>query len=496
MPDINISISRTKFLPCYWHLLDDSERFDIDFVFGGRDSGKSRHVAMQLIVECLKPKVFRCLLIRKVLNTIRDSQYSLIQSIIAEWGLTHLFRFNSSRLEIMCVNGNGFFGRGLDDVGRIKSFNNPSHSWCEEGSQMEREDFVVILTSMRNNFTDVKTFFTFNPECEMSYIDFWLYQDYFMHTEDYNFTWVKKIEFDGKIVEYKIRATHTTYKDNPYCTPQRQALLEGYKNSKNNEYWYTVYTCGEWGYRRPGGTFYKCFETDKHTLDFDLIPNLKQRGFTYHVVCDNNVTPYVSVQIWVIDAKGKALLQIDELPCTHPDNTAAKAAKRFVQYLERDNYNDTIYVYGDPSANARSTTDDEGRSFFDKFIGVIQDSGYNYVNRVGKSAPSVSQSGAFINEIFETNYLGWKIYVNKTCRKSIEDMNMCVESMDGGILKKRITDKDTGISYEKYGHFVDCSRYFITTVLKEEYSQFLQRRRGLPNPGGTAKVQRVKKKLG
>ena len=174
MPVINVDIDDDVFLPCYLPLVHSEEFFDIDFLYGGRDSGKSRHIAMQLVISCLLPGYFKCLLIRKVLNTVRSSQYDLIKSVIEEWGLTSLFRFNETRLEIICrANKNGFYGRGLDDVGRIKSFNNPSHCWIEEGNQITAEDFVVILTSLRAN-QQVKTWFSFNPECEGNYADFWL----------------------------------------------------------------------------------------------------------------------------------------------------------------------------------------------------------------------------------------------------------------------------------------------------------------------------------
>jgi len=496
--DINITISKSKFLPCYHHLLNDDDGvYDLEFLYGSRDSGKSRQVAMKLILECLGSKVFRLLLIRKVLNTVRDSQYSLIQSIIEEWKIEHLFKFNSSRLEITCINGNAFFGRGLDDVGRIKSFNNPTGAWLEEMNQITREDMVVILTSLRNNNSIIKTWCTFNPECDMTYTEFWLWIDYFSHTEDLSFKNVKIIELENdEKAELRIRATHTTYQDNPFCTPQRKALYESYKTSKNNAYWYRVYSKGLWGVRRPGGEFYKCFEEDTHAIDLMSIPAIKNRQWTLHIAADNNVSPYIAVQIWAIDVKGKAILQLGELPCIHPNNTATKAGIQVVKYLERINYNDKIFIMGDPSANARSTTDDEGKSFFDKFIGVIKAAGYDYVDRVGRSAPSVSQSGSFVNEIFETNYLGWKIFIDKNCVKSVEDYLMTTEASDGTIQKKRITDKQTGQSYEKYGHFSDLLRYTCVTLLKDEYTQFLQRRRGIPPPGGIATAQRVKQKLG
>lgn len=497
MGEINITISKQKFLPVYWHLIEDPYTFDIEYLYGGRDSGKSRHIAMQLIYHCLNETYFRCLIIRKVLDTVRGSQFQMLCDVIELWGLSDLFKINSSSLEIICkANGNGFYGKGLDKVGKIKSFTNPSHAWIEEGNQISSEDFVVILTSMRSNYGRTKIFFSFNPECEMSYTEFWLWSEYFSHTEALSFEWVREIDSPKGPVELKIRATHVTYQDNPYVDDLRMAIHESYKTSKTNAYYYQTFTLGLWGYRRPGGVFWKGFEESKHTLDLKAIEPIMNRHWTLHIGVDNNVSPYIGVQVWLVDLKGKALLQIDEIICIHPDNTATKAAMKVVQYMERQNYNDIVYIYGDPSANSRTTTDDNGRSFFDKFIGVIQSAGYEFVNRVGKSAPSVSQSASFINEIYEINYLGWRILIDKSCRKSIEDYNMSVEAADGTMQKKRITDKQTGLSYEKYGHMSDIKRYVFTTILKDEYAQYMQRRRGLPAAGGVAKVQRVKKKLG
>lgn len=479
-----VNISSEKFLPCYRHLLNKDEFFDIDFLYGGRDSGKSRNTAMELVVDCLRESYFKCLIIRKVLNTVRDSQYSLIKSVIEEWGLKSLFKCNDTRMEIICVNGNGFYGRGLDDVNKIKSFNNPSHCWIEEGNQITNDDFVVVLTSLRAN-QDVKTWFTFNPECDTNYTDFWLWQEWFSHTTALSWKWEKLIEVDHEAyIQYpdkvrlidgvyyfpfKARATHTTYKDNPYCKPQRKALYESYKNSKNNAYWYQTYTLGLWGFKRTGSAFWKCFEEDKHTADLKLQPS------TIHITLDNNVNPYITVSIWQVDAAGKKLFQIHEIPCEDPDNTAPKAARKAIKWLEQIGYKDTVFIYGDPSASAKSTVDANGSSFYDKFIGEIIMAKYSVVSKVQKSAPEVALSGSFINEIYESNHGGWSIVINKTCRKSIEDYTMAKEDAEGKILKKRETDPDTKVSFERYGHFSDAKRYFITTVLAREFALYKMR---------------------
>jgi phage terminase large subunit len=466
---IKIKIPKAKFLQCYWHLLNQDEFFDIDFLYGGRDSGKSRHTAMQLVADCLREKYFKCLLIRKELNTVRDSQFSLIKSVIEEWGLKHLFRINETRLEITCINnGNGFFGRGLDDVGRIKSFNNPSHCWIEEGNQIDKDDFVVILTSLRAE-QRVKTWFTFNPECDTTYTEFWLWQEYFSHTMELSWTWTKTISTDDGPVEFNVRATHTTYRDNPYCKPQRKALYESYKDSKVNSYWYQTYTLGLWGFKRAGNPFWKCFDEALHAKPVQL-----EKG-TIHIVADSNVNPYIAVSAWQVFLDKQLIRQIQEFPCETPNNTAAKASMQVAKWLTDIGYKDVVYVYGDPAANARSTVDDEGRSFFDKFISTLTTAKFKVVKRVQRSAPEVALSGAFINEIYESELYGWKIEIGKHCRKSIEDYTMAREDAEGKILKKKIKDKESGDSYEPYGHFSDDKRYFITTILSAEFTRYKTR---------------------
>lgn len=469
---LTVKVQKDSFLPCYQHLLDDTKFFDIDFLYGGRDSGKSYHIARQLIKCCIEEKYFKCLLIRSVLNTVRDSQYSLIKSIVDKQPieLKRLFKFNDTRLEIIYLpNGNGFYGRGLDDVGRIKSFNNPSHCWIEEGNQISATDFVVVLTSLRAE-QRVKTWFSFNPECDMNYTEFWLYQEWFEHTTQLSWTWTKTIDTEDGPVDFSIRATHSTYRDNPYCKPQRKALYESHKTSKNNAYWYQTYTLGLWGYRRTGGEFWKCFDESLHTK-----PIAYDSNSTIHIIVDNNVNPYIAVQAWQIDTKERQIKQIHELPCEHPENTASKAAKKTAGWLRSVDYKEPVFVYGDPSANAKSTVDDEGKSFFDKFIAALIAEGFKVINRVQKSAPGVVQSGAFINEIYESKYMGWSISINTTNRKSIEDYTMTKEDADGKILKKKEVNKDTKVSFERYGHFSDCKRYFVTTVLPNEFHQYKSR---------------------
>lgn len=473
---INIEFKNNLFLPKYLPLVHDKTHYDIDFFYGGRDSGKTRHIAMQLLILCMTTPHFKCLLVRKQLNTVRASQYSVLKELINDWGLKSLFTLYDSRLEIKYnLLGTGFFGRGLDDVGNLKSFNNPTYAWVEEGNQIDSDDFTVLLTTLRGAIK-TKVFFSFNPECESSYETFWLYDEYFSHTKALSWTWTKNVMLeveDGKgksrleVVEYKIRATHSTYKDNAYCPAQRRALYEGYKNSKNKAYWYQTYTLGLWGYRRTGSAFFKCFDETLHTGLHRYNPHLP-----IHISLDNNVHPYVTISIWQVDQAKRTIYQIAEIAAETPSNNAIKAGNLFIQYLDRIKHNDMVFIYGDPSANAASTVDREGKSFFAKFIGTLEAAKVKLINRVKKSAPSVSMSGLFVNEIYEHNYAGWALSIDVACRKAIEDYVMTKEDNKGKVLKIKTKDKNTKVTFEQYGHFTDAKRYFLCTLLENEYISF------------------------
>lgn len=484
MKKVKVTIEEDVFLPVYSHLLPDEEtdqHIDIEFLYGGRDSGKSRHIAQELIRACLREPYFRCLLTRKVFNTIKDSQWQLLKDVVEEWNLDRFFTFTVNPLGIRCVNGNTFLCRGLDNPGRVKSVNNPSHCWVEEGNQIDNDDWVILLTTLRRNDGNVKTWFSFNPECD-NYLEFWLYNEYFSHTTEQSFIDKRSIEANGEIINYTIRATHTTYRDNPYCAAQRIALYEGYKNSKNNKYYYDVYTLGRWGLRKRGGEFWKCFEEAKHVHKLAITNEPDYRAAfeenVIHVVVDNNVSPYIAVQFWQVNAQNKKLDQVGELCCEHPNNRASKAAKKVVEWLKNKNYRlKVIWLYGDPSANAESTNDDSGKSFFDKFKDALYKEGIQPIDKVKKSAPRVAISAEFVNEIWESNYGGWDIRIDSGCRVSILDYNVVQEDVDGTMLKKKVKDPETERTYEPHGHFSDNLRYFITSILPDVFDRFAASRK-------------------
>lgn len=468
-----INIDKSVILPRYHHLVDDNDRdFIIEFLYGGRDSSKSFTTAEILIIECLSMSYFRCALIREQSGDVKDSQWQLIKDIIEDWGLTDYFDFRKAPLEIECkLNGHKFIARGCNEPQNLKSITACNRAWIEEGVA-ERESMTIILGTIRSSKSKVKVYYTFNPECEGNYHNWWLYEDWFdghWSPENLSFKASKKmtIKLAGgktKDIELKYRVTHSTYHDNPYVSDERKALHEA-----NKGYYYTVYTRGLFGYKITGGEYFPSFKADKHTEQFDTREDLP-----FHIVVDSNTAPYVTVAGWQVDEIEQILSQDFELPCRSPHASAPRAARRLSNYLIGIGYNDKLFLYGDSTANNKGTVDENNKSFFDKFREELVSLGWILEDRIGKTNPRVGLSGDFINEIYDElpSAEGWRIRIKKTCTESIEDYTMVKKDMNGGIVKKLIKNKETGVSYQERGHFTDTKRYFVCRILSETFINF------------------------
>jgi PBSX family phage terminase large subunit len=278
MIDVDIEIDEDIFLPAYRHLMpyyDESGGLaadgsaDINLLWGGRDSGKSHATAQRLVIDCLYSKYFQCVLFRKTANSIKESQYAAIKSVIEEWQLEELFDFRSSPLEIRCVNGNRFIARGCDEPGKLKSLNNFNVAWVEESNQLTETDFIVILTTLRSNKADVKLWLTFNPESDdVDYEDFWLYKLFFAtltrNLYNTNFVETYTVELPNAApVSFTYTSTHTTYYDNlEYVKPLRRAFHETLANI--NPHYHAVYSRGIWSTNLPGQLWAYAYDPKKH----------------------------------------------------------------------------------------------------------------------------------------------------------------------------------------------------------------------------------------
>ena len=429
----------------------------INLYYGSYGSGKSVFIVDILLAHCIEDTFFRCYYGRKILETVRGTVFKTITDRIKELNLEDDFYFsdkpNGSMTVICKQNGNEFNPFGANNPESLKSIKDPTHFFCEEFDQFKFEDFGFIFSRLRTERAVTQLYAAFNTE------------------RVYKSHWIRAVLFEGEYKEmcYKLMANYT---DNYFI--DQEVYYEKLKLIANgNIMVLNAIAGGQWGSMRTGGEFLNQFNESKHVRKLTISKN------PLHISLDENITPYVTCSVWQIDTFNKELKQVHELAAKEPDNNAPKAAKLLVRWLLANNYEDTIFVYGDPSASARSTVDENNASFYDKYIAVLQEYGFSVIKRVKKSAPQVSLSRDFVNAILENNYDGWKIMINDHCFTSIEDYILAKADANGKMLKTKVKDDDTGVTYEPIGHFSDALRYFITAILEDIFKRFNSRKRSL-----------------
>lgn len=219
-------------------------------IYGSRDSAKSDFVAGQCLKHLLVNKYARGVMIRKVFNSIKDSQYDTIKQVATRWGIEHFFKFNVSPLEITClINGNKMLARGLDKPEKTKSIKDPTFVWYEEADELSLLDYIKTSQSVRGpKGSFFREYFTFNPEDEESYLNTIFFPESVESYQKDNglFNYIRSKRDDTVIL-------HTTFKDNRFCLEDRAEYHERLKTI--DEDLYNIYSLGLWGNRREGLVF-------------------------------------------------------------------------------------------------------------------------------------------------------------------------------------------------------------------------------------------------
>lgn len=224
--------------PVYVPFLENPRNTEI--LYGGSSSGKSNFTAARAVKEVLSGG-HNYLCCRKMGNSLTKSVFNELEKAINKLKVRGLFNIVPSQGHITCINGYQFLFSGLDDVEKVKSITPKlgviTDVWVEEATEVARTDIKQLRKRLRGlaiydgERIKKRIILTFNP----IYQTHWIVKEFFTANgwED------GQTYFEND----SIRILKTTHKDNLFLDPEDHAELE----NEDDEYWYKVYTLGDWG---------------------------------------------------------------------------------------------------------------------------------------------------------------------------------------------------------------------------------------------------------
>lgn len=246
MANTKFKISKKCFNEVYLSQLENyNSRFNV--FYGGAGSGKSHFAFQKLILKYLKYGNRKCLVVRKVSNTLRDSCFALVKSILSDWQLYDQCKINKTDLTIELPNGSHFIFKGMDDPEKIKSIANIDDIVVEECTEVDEFDFDQLSLRLRSRNPYNQVHCMFNPVSKEN----WVYKRWFKEGANYN--------KDNTVI------LHTTYKDNKFLPKEYiENLLD---MERTNPAYFRIYALGEFA-----------------TLDKLIYTNWKEKIFDYREV--------------------------------------------------------------------------------------------------------------------------------------------------------------------------------------------------------------------
>jgi phage terminase, large subunit, PBSX family len=145
------------------------EKYDEYWLMGGRGSGKSSFISLEIVLGMLRDKNANAIVYRKVAAQMRTSVYAQMRWAISKLGMESLFKFYKSPLQIECVpTGQKILFRGADDPGKSKSIKPEKgyfkYLWFEELTEFGgMEDVRTIKISVFRQEAKAVTFYSYNP---------------------------------------------------------------------------------------------------------------------------------------------------------------------------------------------------------------------------------------------------------------------------------------------------------------------------------------------
>lgn len=202
MPNINLNLSKSLFVPKFYPLLFDySHRWEC--YMGSAGSAKSYFITQKLIIRACREKI-KILVCRRYGTTLRNTCFSLFKDVLAKWQLTPYVKIRETDFNIRFPNGSEIIFMGLDEETKLLSLNNIGAIFIEEAYEVPKPIVEQLNLRLRGNTPNQQIMMAWNPINR----NHWLY----------DFCEVNPPE--------SFLYTHSTFKDNPFLNAEYIKELE------------------------------------------------------------------------------------------------------------------------------------------------------------------------------------------------------------------------------------------------------------------------------
>ncbi len=207
-----------------------AETFDEYWLKGGRGSTKSTFTSIEIFLGMIKDPDANAIVFRRYQNELRDTVYGQFEWSASKMGITHLFKFQVSPMQIIYIpTGQKIVFKEADNPRKMKSINLGrgyiKYAWFEELDQFA--SFVEIRNILQSLFRGENkwrvVFFSYNPPKSGR-------------------SWVNQ---ESKIPKPGRRVHHSDYRDVPDEWLGERFLTEAVHLKKTNETAYKHEYLGE-----------------------------------------------------------------------------------------------------------------------------------------------------------------------------------------------------------------------------------------------------------
>lgn len=401
----------------------------VNIFYGGAGSGKSKFIVQKMLYKLLNDKR-KCLVVRKVGATIRESIFAEFKTLISDLGIYNQCSINKTDMTIELPNKSQFIFKGLDDSEKVKSIQGIDDIIIEEATELVENDFTQLNLRLRSKKKNQQIHIMFNPVSKVN----WVYKLFF------------KKKYKGALI------VKTTYKDNTYLPKDYIESIENLKET-NFAMW-EIYANGKFA------SLDKRVFTNWEALEFDIEEIKREEAQKVAKTLGLNVTS-------LINPKANPFLK---------------------NHFTRKTYFGLDFGYtNDPSAFIVFLVDEKKKLMwiYDEFYrsGMLNEDIYNLIAYKGYSKERIIADSAEPKSIAELRKLGlrriksaekgkdsiihgiqylqgYKIYIHSKCVNTImefENYTWQKDKKTGEYINKPIDD---------YCHLIDALRYGAEAIRK------------------------------